>query len=428
MSQRVKPRDFYLIGVFIVLLAIGGLFLGHWGWNDQKQSVIGSAQELEILFKASEELSRLWQEGDVQGLWKSGKLDCPAELGPSENVEDDFLRCNPNFLQCYFSYLQDKGMPPFSLKHKGKVYNISIQKDFSPMSHFGPGKRFYKILTRSTSEAVDLPPYAVWLKLKIEKGTTVLDVLLEDSCRDAYLPPRIYAYGPPPPNWEDDWRFDTFGQGIYIDKFLASNRDIAEWLDIDPLADKSLNSIITTKMLMAPAIGLNPQQMADYCQFKGKELLAAHLLDAASFHPGDYQDNKPLYNLRGNYPQTRKESQAFLYQAKNQANFIFKDEYCSQVYTQECRGRPYSAYGHNAVSWIGIFQTLGGIMEMVRNPIDPTRNVRASSFYFPAYSSWHALGRRAHCEGPHFLKENLDWKWEDNSENPPNDLGTLSVG
>jgi hypothetical protein len=425
--QRVKKgyRALGGIVVFLLLAYATGSYL--WSRQEMKRA-LQKQKELELLFYASEELHRLWSEGDQNSLWASGKMSCLEELGPPAGIDDDYLRCNPNFLQCYLSYLQQANKPHFIRQEKNQKNSISALKIFPAAQYFfSTESRYYEIIARASREGLEIPSYAVRLRLQVEGGSETLDVLLEDVCHDTYLPERIYGLGPRPKDIDNDWRFDTFGQSIYVDKFPVSNLDIAQWINADP--EHPLRTWrIKPEYYSWPATGLTPQQMQDYCAFRGKELLTGPILDAASFHPTDESIDKPLKNLRGPYPGSRMERKSFLYDALNKKNFEFSDQFCRQVYTHECLGLSYSAYYPSAISWIGIFQTLGGVMEMTRNPLGGPQ-VKASSSYFDADSPWHALGQRVLWEGPGFYKENFQWTPIDSdSFFPPDTVEPLKMG
>ena len=61
-------------------------------------------------------------------------------------------------------------------------------------------------------------------------------------------------------------------------------------------------------------------------------------------------------------------------------------------------------------SWAGIHDSMGGVFEVFRNPIDPESNLKASSFYFDSKSSWHKLGFRAGWNGDGFDLRDFDFR------------------
>ena len=103
--QRVKKGYRALGGIIVFLLLTYAV--GSYLWTGQKvKRAVQKQKELDLLFYASEELYRLWSEGDQNSLWASGKMTCLEELGPPASIEDDYFRCNPNFLQCYLKVIR----------------------------------------------------------------------------------------------------------------------------------------------------------------------------------------------------------------------------------------------------------------------------------------------------------------------------------
>ena len=366
---------------------------------------------LKILLNGSESIESLWKGGDIDGLWKKGKMTCREELGANSNVNESFLKCNPNFLQCYFDYSEKSKNSPLRIKmENGDEYHIRAVRSYSPIKRYGPQKRFYRIITRS-EEGHNIPGYAVEVELEIEEipGKS-LKILLEDSCHDVYLPERYYSMGPMPEEVSLDWRWDNFDRAIYVDRYQVTNRDVAEWMDFTSPSNRPDIKIPQDKNLWSrPATNLTSEQMEKFCMFKSKELLEAHVFDAATFKPGDYSNVRPLVNLRGPWPWTTKRKDSFIYEKRENPDFNITPAMCMKAYVGECPELlNWEAYNSWTPSWTGIFNVLGGYMEHFKNRVNHKKNLKASSFYFKSISSVHALGKRYFWDGKGFGKGNFD--------------------
>ncbi len=374
-----------------------------------KKNVINEANDLEILFFAQKQLVDLWENGDFEEKFRSGKYRCSSELGMNRKLDGQYFRCNPNFLECFF-----KNEKWISIKYQNKRYKVKakLKEIFSANSK--AVKKHYKIVTRNNSDGVLIPDYAVEVELYLHNNQEkTLPVLLEDSCHNVYLPQMIYESGVVEDKKykrkESSWRWDNIGLAIYVDKTLVTIRDISDWL----MFGKNTPKIMLPKdrsLWAGPAFGLTLKQMKEYCAFKGKELLSARVFDAASFFMADNAQDREVVK-RTPYPWGNNYLQHFLYQARENKKFIFKPEYCNQIYTKECLEIiPYNNYQQSTSSWIGINHTIGGYFEVFNNELDPARNLKASSFYFNVTSLWHQLGERAFWDGEGFDLKNFSFK------------------
>ena len=136
--------------------------------------------------------------------------------------------------------------------------------------------------------------------------------------------------------------------------------------------------------------------MENFCSFKGKQVMLAHFFDAATFLPMDLNEKIPMKALRSPYYWTKKSSD-------------YKSD-CKLIYSKDCLAK--APYQLNSIgpTWAGIQDSMGGVFEVFRNPIDPESNLRASSFYFDSKSSWHKLGFRAGWNGEGFDLRDFDFR------------------
>jgi len=417
LSTRVR----YLLWI-ISLLTVVAILVWRYLWQQEKevQNVITQKKQIEILLTASEQLIRLWKDGDITGRWGRGLVDCQKELGDFKSSDESFLKCNPNFLQCYFShyeYFYPASQAPISVFYK---------KGHSPHLVFAKRNKksglFYSIITRDLANDVDTPHYAVGVTLFLKETKNKMTLLLEDNCHEILLPERKYTMGPV--DFENSKSaqllWDNVGRKIFVDKNLVSNRDISEWITIGPSSFVEETTILRSKLtdwgdnLAAPASGLTRKQMAAYCQFRGKQLLEAHIFDAATFLPGEVATAKTVF--RSPSPWDKRWSDSLFAQADEN----YTENNCPKAYTRECLTiAPYKNFATTSTSWSGIYFPVGGVLESLRNPKSSTQNLKASSFYFDVKAIWHQLGYRAYWDGEGFDDRNFTWEFLPEEFLPP---------
>ena len=329
------------------------------------------ARQDAILQQAAEILGQVWRGDDRRIDYRLQTVCATAHKA-----------YNPDYLQCIFTQ-----RPKLQV---GRGIEVTVR----PMGQGSAGEKlFYAFHTKANTVMNFAPHY----HFRLYYGRTT-EVLLEIP-RDAYLPQRIYALGPQGKKkdlrLDKDWKFDNFGQHIFIDRYLVSHRDIKHWLDARPIPDLApfaASSTILAQEFAAwpttpqgmldawwdlPASSLLPEQMEAYCAFKGGSVLSTLWFDGGSFHPGDYHSVRPKYVLRKKYPWPQEQRKIG----------------CEQIFTAECREQDYAADQQSAISWIGLGQTLGGIPELLLAP-NGTWEVKASSYLLPRQSPWHELGKR----------------------------------
>jgi hypothetical protein len=365
---------------------------------------IQAKQSYQLYLEGIKELYRAWMVGDTEGLWELDKFGCTDLLGGPKNVNSSYLACNPSVIECF-----GREGKMLRFKKDGGTYHMRFRQSFKTASG---EKRFYRIINRANSHGAKVPSFGVQIDLELkEKPGHSLSLVLEDICGQAFLPQNTYAYGPYIParlrKGVNDWRWDNFDRYIYIDKFLVTNRDIIDWVDYGGAPEK-IKSDIGGKMLAAPATHLTKTEMAQYCSFHGKNVMQAHIYDAATFKL--QADSKGLDNelFRSSYPWSTKESEGFLAQALRDPQFKVSLEDCSKAYTLDCTELvPLQHHSKESSSWIGIYQIMGGYLEYMENTLEPEKNIKGSSFYFDTRSPWHKLGARLEWDGEGFNSNNF---------------------
>jgi hypothetical protein len=306
------------------------------------------------------------------------KGECLKYLGVSQRFDESLLRCNPVLIQCH------------ALFSKNLNYKFINYEEFNNSPP-------YRYFTKSNTSYQGLREAGITVTLEDVLTRKRLDIFLADQCQEVYLEQRAYAYGEQPEgNGDTDYRFDNFNRNIYLDLHLVTNSELNDWLKFgNPDFSRGLIEK-TGDELFLPAIGLTYLQMENYCSFKGKQVMLAHFFDAATFLPMDLKELIPNKNLRSPYYWTKKRND-------------YKSD-CNLIYSKDCVNKKQYLINSTDPSWAGIKDSMGGVFEVFRNPIDPESNLKASSFYFDSKSSWHKLGFRASWNGEGFDLRNFDFR------------------
>jgi hypothetical protein len=366
-----------IISSFIILIFYI-LFYYYKNDNSEIDQIIRKQKAHKKFLEFSESIRDIWFQGRIRRRLESKIKSC------MRNGPQDFLRCNPDYLNCVLA----AGVKNFD----PGIKVIPFTQD-----------RFLKVVARSLNQGIGIPRYGVVIKVLVDKFK--FQFALEDFCGESYLPQRVYAHGPFKAG-EEDWRWDNFNRIIIVDKHLVTNREYLEWKNLlgHPVLKKKMN-------LSSPVVHLLPDEMMKFCSFRGKQLMNSLVFDAATFFPGDLNKKRPMRVFRSPYPWSRVKSDAFLYQARYYEDFIFKNQYCKKAYTFECQSSfSYSSFQFKANSWRGLSNILGGKMEYMKNPVYPKENLKSSSKYFLATSKVHELGKRDFWNGMGHFSEHFSFE------------------
>jgi hypothetical protein len=379
---------------WIVSIGIGAatLLAGYFYWlyreNLKTKPIHLNEKYLTDAFiEAGQKIQERYVQGDKEGLLTSDPLACAQFVGPMQSTSSSYTRCNPDFLDCFYRHLQKNADLQTIVNNKKYNFNLSVLKN----------QKIYQTISRNSSPGSFLPSYGIEIELKSKEHSNYsMRFIFEDSCHDIFLPRRKFAYGEEGKKELLEW--DNLDSNLFVDRFLVSNRDIREWSFFtgkEVLFDKD--------KLSSPATSLTYKQMKEFCAYKGKSILKAHVLDAASFLPSDRLEPEPLKVKRGPYYWTKDSKQTFLAQ-KNKK--LINKENCAYAYVKDCLGlADFDSYYLNP-SWMGLNIVLGGPLEVVENNLEPLKNLKASSYYFDISSAWHVLGKRAFWNGEgHELKD-----------------------
>jgi hypothetical protein len=329
------------------------------------------------LIQNSSEIQKLWVQGEDAREWSLIKENCLKHFKITQKFDEALLRCSPILLQCH------------ALFSKNLSYKL-----------IGPDEQDelpYRYMTKSNSSYAGLREAGVALTIEDNKTKKRLDIFLADQCQEVYLEQRAYAYGEPVEIKDgEDYRFDNYNRHIYFDVHLVTNAEVNDWLKFGNPDFVRGMKVKGGNDLFLPAVDLTYNQMENYCAFKGKQIMLAHIFDAATFLPMDLNEKIPKKNLRSPYYWTKKASE-------------YKSD-CNLIYSKDCLAKKQFQLNSTGPTWAGLQDSMGGVFEVFRNPIDPESNLKASSFYFDSKSSWHKLGFRAGWDGDGFDLRNFDFR------------------
>lgn len=329
----------------------------------------------------------LWERGD-RFIPKAG-LKCDQEVIHSKKVGNAYYQCNPNFWQCFWAG-GVKENPSLVVEFSGQTYNVEA------IPHFD--SRFYGLFHRKFQGPEIKYGYLVELSVA-EIPSLSQTVLLTDTCRDTYLPERIYGYGKAQNKLDEGFIWDNFGRGIFIDKFYVSNRQVNEW----KILNGKLDQIEKDRSKWPSPAFLNRKDQKEYCKFYGKKLLDAKLFDAATMTPSDLKNPFPSRIYRPETPWQRDLSRTFLGTARLNPDYQLTPLDCELAEVQGCQEKFYSL---DSATWMGFHYGIGFNAESFENTIEPKKILKKSSKYFPPASPWHELANRT------------DWDGELDSQNP----------
>ncbi len=363
-----------LLVFFSLAISVGSGVSYYMGFQKPvSDKTIEKARQAQIIHSIIPELKKRYELGDIENLYTKGMLKC-SDIPRHNLIQQDYMECNPHYLNCFF---ENGGK--FTTKFQNKTYTVKANKYSN--------NKFYEVAPKGG---------ALKLQLSIENNESNFSqkILLLDTCSDVYLPQRVYVYREHAKEESTEYIWNNFDREIYIDKSLVSFRDLIDWVDAG--YSEARLEIPKEKYLWAtPASNLSVNQMEQYCQFKGKQLVQSHILDAASFYPLEMNDPSFIDKSFPPFPWTKRKFGEELYEIQK-GNIEFKLSSCSIYYLRECfvKNRPYKSVNSKNISWTGLRSLIGGVPEYVKNPFNPDYNIRASSMYLDASNQLNRLGMR----------------------------------
>lgn len=385
-------KKLFFLGTSFLIVIIGLVAQQYYIFYHH-QDYKNTAHSLQQTHQVIGKLKAVWKLGDIKKSWASKKLVCNKTLGNPQLVGPHYLRCNPDYIDCLIKNNQLLG----DKKYKQFSFEILGPKDYS----------HYKIIKSHQLSNSDIKTPINYLFILRHKNRFT-PILLEDSCNEVFLPTRKYgAVNDNVSKKRFSFTWNNFNTSIFIDKYLVTNLAIKRWLNFTQNNNQKVN---IQGAPFAIADNLNPQQMQQYCQYAGKQLLKSHIYDAATFHPINYKNNRPHNIYRYPYLDGKRSKMYSLLLENEGAE---QDEnkrlsFCKKIYTQEClKQKPFFHFSNVYPAWSGIFQIAGGPLEYTPNVLRPNHDINATSYYFPLKSSFQSLGVRLKLKGSRFLRSNL---------------------
>ncbi len=342
----------------------------------------------QVIRAAGPSVASLWREGD-RFFPKSG-TQCPDEILHEKEVGKSYYQCNPHFWQCYWQ----GGVTPtpsLSVDLFGQTFHVVATPAFPAIPALAAGPRYYSLYRRREPGFSHQYGYVVELSVREIPGHTQ-SIFLADSCRDKYLPQRIYGYGKVKDKRSEGFIWDNFDRHLFLDRFYVTNRQVNEWYLLTGMPEKITQN---RKHWARPALLSRSDQEA-YCAYYGKRLLEAKLFDAATMAPSEPKDPLPQKVPRPETPWQRDHSRSFLGMSRINPDYQLTPLDCQLAQVEGCPERYFTS---DSATWMGIHHALGFYPESFMNFIEPTLNLKASSRFYPASSPWHELGVRTSWNG-----------------------------
>ncbi|MBA2405030.1 MAG: hypothetical protein H0V66_09690 [Bdellovibrionales bacterium] len=343
----------------------------------------------QVILAAQPQIEKLWEEGDR--LIKKEGLKCESEIQFQTNIGRSFYQCQPHFWQCYWSGGVKKN-PGIEIEMFGQTFHIKAKPSFQPISAYSSEQRFYEIL-KGPYQGMNFH-YGVLVELTVDEVPDMTwPMILTDTCRDVYLPERIYGYGKIDPKKNDQgFLWDNFERQIFIDKFYVSNQQANEWRILSGTTDK----IISDRAKWPHPALLTSGEQKSYCSFWGKKVFEAKLFDAATMTPADLTNPLPERVPRPQTPWQRDIGKSFLGMSRINGDYQLTPLDCQLAQVQGCSEKYFST---DSVTWMGLNFALGFYPEALVNPIEPEKNLKLSSKFQPPASEVHELGIRGQWNG-----------------------------
>lgn len=342
----------------------------------------------QVIDAATPKVLDLWERADKY--FPKAGVKCDEEILHEKTVGKSYYQCNPHFWQCYWQNGVSKESS-VEVDLFGQKFHITAKASFDPISVLSSSQRFYKLFKRN-SPAVNLNyGYIVELAVNEIPGLSQ-PVVFADTCRDTYLPQRIYGYKKVKDKREEGFIWDNFDRHLFLDKFYVTNRQVNEWRLLSG-EDKKLE--LDRKKWPHPAF-LTLAEQEKYCSFYGKRVLEAKLFDAAMMSPTDLKNSTPERIYRPQTPWQRDLSKTFLGLSRVNPDNQLTPLDCQLAQVQGCLATFYST---DSASWMGLHFALGFYPERLQNFIDPDENLKMSSRFHAPSSEWHELGNRTKWNG-----------------------------
>lgn len=389
-DSSIIPKIIVILG-FLSVIGIILLFFRPRSTIENKAPRPDSPEKLfaQVILAAQPAISKLWEEGDR--LIKKEGLACDNEILFDKKIGRSYYQCQPHFWQCYWSGGVKKD-PSLKIDLFGQTFHVRAKASFNAIAQYSPHARYYEIL-KGPYQGMNFH-YGMLVELSLDEVPDMTwPMILTDTCRDTYLPQRIYGYGKIETKKKgQDFTWDNFGREIFIDKFYVTNQQVNIWR----VLQKEPAKIVTDRSAWPKPALLNLTDQKAYCSFWGKKLMEAKLFDAATMTPTDQKDPLPEKVHRPDTPWQRDISKTFLGMARINDDYQLTPLDCQLAQVQGCTEKHFTT---DSVTWMGMNYALGFYPESLLNTIEPEKNLKVSSRFQPALSEVHELGRREYWKG-----------------------------
>lgn len=342
----------------------------------------------QVIEAAQPKILKLWEEGDL--FFPKGGTKCDAEISHEKFVGRSYYQCNPHFWQCYWQG-GVKENPSIEIDLFGQTFHVKARPVFDPIPFYSTQPRYYELFKRKSPDLNLTYGYKIEIEVQEISGKTQ-PMILADSCRDTYLPQRIYGYSKPKDKRDKGFLWDNFDRNIFIDRFYVSNRQVNEWRALTGEFHKMEPD---RKKWPKPAF-LNSKDQKAYCSYFGKRLLEAKLFDAATMSPSDLKNPLPDTVYRPDTPWQRDISKTFLGVARINPDYQLTPLDCQLAEVQGCLEKYFTT---DSATWMGMNFALGFYPEALQNFIEPDKNLKKSSRFYAPASPWHELGILSEWDG-----------------------------
>ena len=382
-DSSIIPKIIVILG-FLSVIGIILLFFRPRPETRSKSQRPASSEKLftQVILAAQPQILKLWEEGD-RAISKTG-TNCESEIHFSKQIGRSYYQCQPHLWQCYWSG-GIKKETALKIEMFGQTFHVRAKPSFQPILSYSTDSRFYEIL-KGPFQGLNFH-YGVLVELTIDEVPEMTSpLILMDTCRDVYLPERIYGYGKIDPKKNDDgFLWDNVDRQIFIDKFYVSNQQVNEW----HLLARAANKVIADRSLWGRPAILSSQDQKAYCSFWGKRVLEAKLFDAATMTPPDTKDQFPDRVPRPDTPWQRDIGKSFLGMSRRNPDYQLTPLDCQLAQVKGCVEKYFST---DSVTWMGMNFALGFYPEALENKIEPSKNLKLSSKFQPPESDVHELG------------------------------------
>jgi hypothetical protein len=335
----------------------------------------------QVILSAQSQVLKLWEEGDR--LITKNSLQCDDEIQFEKSTGRSYYQCQPHFWQCFWSG-KTSAPPALKIDLFGQTFTVKARAAFAPIPVYSNAPRFYQII-KGPAGGLNFH-YGVQVELEVvELPGNSWPIILTDTCRDSWLPQRIYSYSTHDQKKEEGLHWDNFDRNIFIDRFYVSNQQVNEWKLLIGQEDKVIKD---RKLWPSPAL-LNRDEQVKYCNFWGKRVLEAKLFQAAAMPPSDFKNPLATRIIRYDTPWQRDHSKSFLGIARINQDYQLTPLDCQLAQVKGCENKLFTT---DSVSWMGMNFPLGFFPEHLINYFQPSKNLKTSSQFIWPSAEDHQLG------------------------------------